>query len=66
MTTRYPALHGSSKPSIVLIRRPRDRRAEEVLALLLANLPAVENDLLRDAIVVLNSDRVRIPRLPIT
>ncbi len=59
-------LHGSRKPSIVLIRRPRDRRAEQVLALLLANLPAVEDDLLRGAIVVLNSDRVRVRRLPIT
>lgn len=32
-------LHGSSKPSIVLIRRPRDRRAEQVLALLLPTSP---------------------------
>ena len=59
-------LHGSPKPSFILIRRPRERRADEVLALLLANLPAVEDDLLRGAIVVLNSDRVRVRRLPIT
>ncbi|CAA9212042.1 MAG: hypothetical protein AVDCRST_MAG76-172 [uncultured Acidimicrobiales bacterium] len=40
-------LHGSRKPSIVLIRRPRERRAKQVLALLLPNLPVVEDDLLR-------------------
>ncbi len=59
-------LHGSHKPSIILIRRPRERRADQVLALLLANLPAVEDALSSGAVVVLNRERVRVRRLPIT
>ncbi len=59
-------LHGTRKPSIVLIRRSAKRRADQVLALLLVNLPAVEADLEEGAIVVLDSDRVRVRRLPIS
>ncbi len=59
-------LHGTRKPSIVLIRSSAKRRADQVLALLLVNLPAVETDLNEGAIVVLDSDRVRIRRLPIS
>lgn len=59
-------LHGTRKPSIVLIRRSANRRADQVLALLLVNLSAVETDLNEGAIVVLDSDRVRIRRLPIS
>lgn len=58
-------MQGALKPSVVLIRRAGDRRAGQVLALLLANLPAFETDLEVGAIVVLNRDRVRIRRLPI-
>lgn len=59
-------LHGTLKPSIVLIRRAAKRRADQLLALLLVNLPAVEGDLEKGAIVVLDSDRVRVRRLPIS
>lgn len=59
-------LHGAQKPSIVLIRRSAKRRADQLLALLLVNLPAVEWNLEEGAIVVLDSDRVRIRRLPIS
>jgi len=59
-------LHGSRKPSIILIRRPVERRADQVVALLLANLPAVKEDLGSGAIVVLDGDRVRSRSPPIT
>jgi predicted nuclease of predicted toxin-antitoxin system len=59
-------LHASRKPSIILLRRPVERRADQVVALLVANIPAVEEDLESGAIVVLDSDRVRSRRLPIT
>jgi len=59
-------LHGTRKPSIVLIRRSAKRRADQVLALLLVNLPAVDAYLEEGAIVVLDRDRVRVRRLPIS
>lgn len=41
-----------SRPSIVLLRRQAGRKAAQVASLLLANLPAVEDDLGAGAIVV--------------
>ena len=52
-------------PSVVLVRRPSDRSAREVLALILANLDAAADALADGAIVVLEADRVRVRRLPL-
>lgn len=52
-------------PSVVLIRRTADRSAHLLLALLLANLPAAEEALAAGAIVVLETDRVRVRPLPL-
>jgi len=54
-----------ARPSIVLLRRQSGRKAAQIASLLLANLPAVEDDLVAGAIVVVDEDRLRIRRLPL-
>ncbi len=58
------AVTNQSRPSVVLLRRQGNRRASEVADLLMLNLPAVEEDLNRGAIVVLDADRIRVRALP--
>jgi predicted nuclease of predicted toxin-antitoxin system len=58
------ARSGAKLPSVLLIRRLAGRRASEQAAIILANLPAVAEDLESGAIVVLTDDWVRIRRLP--
>lgn len=55
---------GAKLPSVLLIRRLVGRRAAGQAATILANLPAVADDLEAGAIVVLTDDWVRIRRLP--
>lgn len=59
------AERGTARPSVVLVRRRTDRRAERLAILLLANLPALTNDLEAGAIVVLHDNRIRARRLPL-
>ena len=59
------AMSNAALPSVVLLRRQGDRRAAQIAALVLANLEAVSEDLAAGAIVVLETDRVRVRRLPL-
>ena len=52
-------------PSFVLLRAAEPLTPEGQVALLVANLPVVENELRDGAIVVLARGRVRVRRLPI-
>lgn len=59
------AMSNATLPSVVLLRRQGDRRAAQIAALLVANLEAVSEDLAAGGIVVLETDRVRVRRLPL-
>ena len=58
------AASGLARPSVILFRRV-ERRTNSRLALLLKNLGAIGGDMERGSIVILESTRMRIRRLPI-
>lgn len=62
---RLLQLSQAPSPSVVLIRSAGRRRPPAQAKLLLDNLPAVEDDLARGALVVLEDTRVRIRDLPL-
>lgn len=56
---------GADAPSIILLRRATPRRAEQLAALLLANIDQVTDDLVAGAVVVVTDVDLRVRRLPI-
>jgi predicted nuclease of predicted toxin-antitoxin system len=60
------ALRQSAKPSVVLFRRLSQGHPSAQVRLLLANLPAVQQHLEEGAIVVIEEQRIRVRRLPIS
>ena len=59
------ALRESAEPSVILFRHMSDRSAASLTGVLLANLSTVEPHLAAGAIVVFESARIRVRRLPI-
>jgi predicted nuclease of predicted toxin-antitoxin system len=58
------AMSNRRRPSVLLLRLTSPRRASQVAAVVLANLPAVIEALDAGAVVVLEDGRVRIRSLP--
>jgi predicted nuclease of predicted toxin-antitoxin system len=59
------SIQRQTKPSVILFRHRTDRRPAKQLELLLANIPAIAEDLERGSIVVLEQSRIRVRSLPI-
>ncbi|CAN5903867.1 hypothetical protein BH23ACT10_BH23ACT10_17210 [soil metagenome] len=59
------ALRRATSPSVVLLRGVNEFAPDQHAALVIANLPAVADDLQRGAIVSLGPDHIRVRGLPL-
>jgi predicted nuclease of predicted toxin-antitoxin system len=60
------ALRQVNKPSVILLRGVSQRRPDRQIALLLANLPNLQESLEVGSIIVIQEQRIRIRLLPIS
>jgi len=58
------ARHNTAHPSFVLLRHANELRPDDQIALLVANLPVVSEELEEGAVVTITPDRMRIRKLP--
>ena len=58
------ARSNAAEPSAILLRRQEGRRADDIAALIAANLEALADDLSAGALVVLDNERIRVRSLP--
>lgn len=59
------ALRAERRPSLILFRMTTNRRPLEQAPILLGNLPAIETPLRDGCVVVIESARLRVRRLPV-
>ncbi len=60
------ALRNDTSPSVILLRRPSQRRPAEQAHLLLSNLPAISEAISQGAIISVEETRVRVRKLPMS
>jgi predicted nuclease of predicted toxin-antitoxin system len=66
--TDFGTLHTlwrESRPSVIILKRTSQRRPNDQVALLLANLPGITEALEKGAIAVFEDQRIRIRSLPL-
>lgn len=56
----------TTKPSVILLRWPGLRQAQDQVSVILANLPNIVSDLDEGAVAVIEPSRVRVRALPIS
>ncbi len=60
------ALRQDTSPSVILLRRPSQRRPVEQAHLLLSNLPPISEAISQGAIISVEETRIRVRELPIS